>query len=467
MWKKTLLTASLLATLLPVTSLAFSDVDTSNPFNEAIVSLQAMGVVKGYPDGSFGINDNLSRAEALKIVVQTFDSVQFESFTPPTSLSYPDVSLDNWFYSYVAYAQQTSVAKGFSDGSFQPLEKITMAEAIKLLHVLSRGFELETSDSELWYGPYQKWAIENGLILFDQNGELPILEPLTRGEFADIVYRAYLSFNDLAEDTEVKTAVQTALVYNWTDVYLDEVKFYVPYFWEQQELTDGFSTYIRDPYYSQVFIPTLYPLSASMTIEQFPKSGRSPQEIADSLLNELVDLYGTGVQIIEIDELDSSFPRVIYKIPEVGRMDTYYFTDDHVYVFHGRYGSGSKEEQFKLILSSIVNSVELNDSGVKFTATSVDESVEVPSGVESEYQEITGLTLAERSTLARESILQPDTADFVLGLFPDIDLIEIDSIGIGTGPVDYYYTVEADFTLKIERDSNVVLDLQPGRTTEF
>ena len=47
------------------------------------------------------------------------------------------------------------------------------------------------------------------------------------------------------------------------------------------------------------------------------------------------------------------------------------------------------------------------------------------------------------------------------------DLIETDTIGVGTGPVDYYYSTSLDVTLKYERSFDVLLDLRDGRTTAF
>ena len=52
-------------------------------------------------------------------------------------------------------------------------------------------------------------------------------------------------------------------------------------------------------------------------------------------------------------------------------------------------------------------------------------------------------------------------------LLADAKIIETDTIGVGTGPVDYYYSASANITIKYERSYNVILDIRDGQTTAF
>ncbi|EKD64325.1 MAG: hypothetical protein ACD_51C00026G0006, partial [uncultured bacterium] len=66
------------------------------------------------------------------------------------------------------------------------------------------------------------------------------------------------------------------------------------------------------------------------------------------------------------------------------------------------------------------------------------------------------------------SLIQVDgQGAYALSLFTDKVLIETDTIGVGTGPVDYYYSAGADVTLKYERSYDVVLDIMDGETSAF
>ena len=54
-----------------------------------------------------------------------------------------------------------------------------------------------------------------------------------------------------------------------------------------------------------------------------------------------------------------------------------------------------------------------------------------------------------------------------LKLFDDLKIIETDTIGVGTGPVDYYYSAKLNVTLKHERSFDVILDIEDGETSGF
>jgi hypothetical protein len=54
-----------------------------------------------------------------------------------------------------------------------------------------------------------------------------------------------------------------------------------------------------------------------------------------------------------------------------------------------------------------------------------------------------------------------------LNQLPEKTIIETDSIGVGTGPVDYYYSSGVNKTFKYERNSDTILDKRDGRTSAF
>ncbi|MFA4891529.1 MAG: hypothetical protein WC604_04270, partial [Candidatus Gracilibacteria bacterium] len=66
-----------------------------------------------------------------------------------------------------------------------------------------------------------------------------------------------------------------------------------------------------------------------------------------------------------------------------------------------------------------------------------------------------------------ENILLEGAGQTTFGLISDEYIIETDSIGVGTGPIDYYYSPSVDITLKYERAGDVILDYRDGQTTAF
>ena len=78
-----------------------------------------------------------------------------------------------------------------------------------------------------------------------------------------------------------------------------------------------------------------------------------------------------------------------------------------------------------------------------------------------------GLTTDEIIAELRASISVDGVGLDMITLLSDVELIETDTIGIGTGPVDYYYSPSADITIKYERSFDVILDIEAGQTTAF
>lgn len=108
----------------------FTDVRSSDWFYDSIVAARSEGWVDGYSDLTFRPNQNINRAEALKIILSSEFSVgDFSSDNTP----YPDVPTSSWFAKYVNLAYRYNFVSGYSDGNFRPANSITRAEAAKVI----------------------------------------------------------------------------------------------------------------------------------------------------------------------------------------------------------------------------------------------------------------------------------------------------------------------------------------------
>ena len=86
----------LMFTIIPVADAeGFIDVDSSYSWAvDAITELSNMGIINGYPDGTFKPENNIKNAETSKITVLVFGKSENE-------ITYKDVLEDKWYYSYV------------------------------------------------------------------------------------------------------------------------------------------------------------------------------------------------------------------------------------------------------------------------------------------------------------------------------------------------------------------------------
>lgn len=143
---------------------AFSDVPSSHPYAQAIQWGKESGILNGYPDGTFGPDKTVNRAEFLKIVLGAQGS-DVTSASNPTG--FRDVDESAWYTPYIRYGKQQGIVQGYPDGSFKPEQPVNFAEALKMAYV-ALGISGDASASAAWYEPYLSHAKSNG-VLFSNN----------------------------------------------------------------------------------------------------------------------------------------------------------------------------------------------------------------------------------------------------------------------------------------------------------
>lgn len=142
----------------------FSDVAEDEWFAKQVEVLASLGLVAGYPDGTFDPWAPITRAEFATMAVALG---QFE--IDGTEL-FPDVEESDWFYDFVRTAANNGLVVGYPDGDFRPEANITRAEAAVVASgMLGRSYEAAKE-------------------LFDHYmtvGKLPQVAPAADGSVAD------------------------------------------------------------------------------------------------------------------------------------------------------------------------------------------------------------------------------------------------------------------------------------------
>lgn len=107
---------------------SFSDVPTDAWYAKAVNTLSSLGMLGGYPDGTFRPDAPITRAEFAAI------ALAFAYDPASASCSYTDVSANAWYYTYVAQATTYGWIGGYPDGSFRPNNSITRAEVAVIVN---------------------------------------------------------------------------------------------------------------------------------------------------------------------------------------------------------------------------------------------------------------------------------------------------------------------------------------------
>ncbi len=196
---KKLLATLLLILLTPSARAEITDDNCEHPFvdvdghwaEEEICFLYSEGIVSGYSERNYKPNNQVTRAEFLKIVLLNLSynvyAVQSASFT--------DVTVGDWYFSYVTFARSKGFVNGYNDGSFHPNDPITRAEAVTMVMQISgiidyplTGFESEFSDvsDDDWFGDAVAAATDYGIVRGYGDNTFRPYNYLTRAEAAVI-----------------------------------------------------------------------------------------------------------------------------------------------------------------------------------------------------------------------------------------------------------------------------------------
>lgn len=175
---------------------AFSDMKTADYYAQAATALEQLGIISGYPDGTYGAEKSITRAEMAAIVCRIIDK-EADAEKAKGETIFDDVASDHWASGYINIAVKEGIINGDGNGKFRPEDEVTYEEAIKMI-VCALGYaddiEVEPSD---WSKAYLDIANEKG-ITSDLKGKKG--ETTTRG---DIAVMAYNGLDTESEDSKI------------------------------------------------------------------------------------------------------------------------------------------------------------------------------------------------------------------------------------------------------------------------
>lgn len=116
----------------------FEDVKAEDTFYDYIYEISRQEVINGYNDGTYKPNQPVTRGQFSKMIVKGFGlpvNTECEEFK--------DVSSDNMFYENIMTLKCYGLIGGYDDNTFRADEKITRAQAAKMVYILGRVIDLD------------------------------------------------------------------------------------------------------------------------------------------------------------------------------------------------------------------------------------------------------------------------------------------------------------------------------------
>ncbi|HWO97237.1 MAG TPA: S-layer homology domain-containing protein [Bacillus sp. (in: firmicutes)] len=186
---------------------SFRDVAANSTHADAIHALTAEGVLKGFENGTFGVDKPVTRGQVAKIFARLLEGNQ-----PDNLAAFSDIPVDHVDQELVKAAAKVKAIGAFtgSSGNLMPSNHLTRQQMAK---VLVEAFNLQHHDSytndlkdiHTAYAEFQDYIAilaENGITQV-ADGKFRPLEIVTRAQFATFVQRARQAANQVVEQTEL------------------------------------------------------------------------------------------------------------------------------------------------------------------------------------------------------------------------------------------------------------------------
>ena len=120
--------------------------DSNNQwYSDSLNYATEKGYISGYTNGKFNPNANMTREEFAQMISK-YVSENVKKAEGNTLISFKDVSDKNWSKSAIQDALERGIIKGYEDGTFRGDKDITRAEAVRMLN---RTFDRKTTEKSI------------------------------------------------------------------------------------------------------------------------------------------------------------------------------------------------------------------------------------------------------------------------------------------------------------------------------
>lgn len=177
------------------------------------VTARHAAYIVGYPDGTFGPERNMTRAEAAAIFGRLLAEKKNDTINPVSHTKFIDVPANAWCSGYVRYLTAHGVTQGCGSNHFCPERAITRAEFVAMAvrffaaygdgntEIMEQYAAFTDVNDGYWAAAYIKDAAINGWIVGYGDGTFRAENSITRAEIVTVMNRL-LGWN--ADKTYIK-----------------------------------------------------------------------------------------------------------------------------------------------------------------------------------------------------------------------------------------------------------------------
>lgn len=176
----------------------FPDVDSNAGYAEAIQWAARQGYINGYPDGRFGVNDPVTRAQLAAIFYRAAGSP-----TASGTTRFPDVQPSAYYVNAASWAEDNGLISGYPDGRFGVNDPVTRQQVVTILWRWADSPNASGEDyaDETSIAAYAKtavdWSQSNHILAGREDGRFDPSSSATRAEVVSALYQ-YMNLSGTA-----------------------------------------------------------------------------------------------------------------------------------------------------------------------------------------------------------------------------------------------------------------------------
>lgn len=161
-------------------------------YYDAVKLLNGLGILNGYPDGTFKPANNITRAEFTVIATKL---AKLDSSDIKSKLIFSDIADSHWAKDFIILAYENEIIKGYPDGTFKADNNVTYQEALTiLLNVMN--YQEDTKNGTLTW-PDNYIFIAESLDMMKNLDEIDYTAPANRGDVALLTMEAYIKLKEI------------------------------------------------------------------------------------------------------------------------------------------------------------------------------------------------------------------------------------------------------------------------------
>lgn len=174
------------------TAKIFTDIASSNKYYTSLKYFKDKNTLTWFSDGTFRPLNNITRIEALKIILTSFGYAKIDN---KTSI-FTDIATKTWENAYIQRAMLLSLVDT-KNKTFSPSRNINRVEVLKMIMTLkkvdislykTKVYYIKDVAKTDWYYPYAVYALENKLFTLNSGYFYPS-QVVWRWELIDVMYK--------------------------------------------------------------------------------------------------------------------------------------------------------------------------------------------------------------------------------------------------------------------------------------